>query len=307
MKAYEDYVAKIDIFAPKSLPISLKSKKVLFTEDIMPIDKYKKTEYYKQVARYDLVKQACIYLRRGDEIIATICIFRSEKELSFSQTEREFMEYLSDLISRHYTTSLMMSSDMLSQNGFNLFFRSSGVGAIMLNQQLSVLMANELAYEYCGLFMDLFEKKQTIYARSNYPSNSKYEVIQHLINWIGLDLIKAKDCIKYTSMFGEFIIYHWPFVVTNIFSNIETRYIVEIMHHKKSVSPEFIKIYNTLTYREKEVLDCIASGYNNEQIRQSLTISINTIRTHISNLYKKFDVNSRVELLMVVNESKRDI
>ena len=36
----------------------------------------------------------------------------------------------------------------------------------------------------------------------------------------------------------------------------------------------------------------------NEQIAEELHISIYTVRTHIANIYKKFEVNSKVDLLM---------
>jgi DNA-binding NarL/FixJ family response regulator len=54
----------------------------------------------------------------------------------------------------------------------------------------------------------------------------------------------------------------------------------------------------TLTVREKEVLVLLARGRSNTQIAESLYISENTVRNHISNIYEKLDCNSRAQAAM---------
>ncbi|MES0372208.1 MAG: response regulator transcription factor [Mariprofundaceae bacterium] len=50
-----------------------------------------------------------------------------------------------------------------------------------------------------------------------------------------------------------------------------------------------------LTDRECEVLDLIAKGYSYIEIGESLSLSTNTIRAHIRNIYRKLAVRSRSE------------
>jgi len=50
-----------------------------------------------------------------------------------------------------------------------------------------------------------------------------------------------------------------------------------------------------LTSREGEVLNLIAKGYSYNEIAESLTLSTNTIRAHIRNIYRKLAVKSRSE------------
>lgn len=47
--------------------------------------------------------------------------------------------------------------------------------------------------------------------------------------------------------------------------------------------------------REYEVLRLIAKGYTNQQIADSLFISLNTVKTHSSNLFAKLDVQRRTQ------------
>jgi DNA-binding NarL/FixJ family response regulator len=52
---------------------------------------------------------------------------------------------------------------------------------------------------------------------------------------------------------------------------------------------------NLLTPREEIVLDCLAKGLAYKQIGDQLSISINTIRTHLRHIYEKLHVQSRTE------------
>jgi len=50
-----------------------------------------------------------------------------------------------------------------------------------------------------------------------------------------------------------------------------------------------------LTRRELEILKYLVDGYKDQQIAESLFISINTVRTHLKSIYKKFGVGSKTQ------------
>ena len=52
---------------------------------------------------------------------------------------------------------------------------------------------------------------------------------------------------------------------------------------------------NVLTFREKEILIGIASGASNQELSDSLGISLHTVKTHIYNIYKKINVPNRLQ------------
>ncbi len=52
-----------------------------------------------------------------------------------------------------------------------------------------------------------------------------------------------------------------------------------------------------LTAREQEVLQQILAGQSNREIGEVLFISESTVKTHIRNIYSKYDVHSRAELI----------
>ena len=51
----------------------------------------------------------------------------------------------------------------------------------------------------------------------------------------------------------------------------------------------------TVSTREKEVLALLAKGASTRDIAAALTISINTVKTHIARIMKKLDANNRTE------------
>ncbi len=66
-----------------------------------------------------------------------------------------------------------------------------------------------------------------------------------------------------------------------------------------------VKGNSLLTKRELEVLKLISDGASNEEIAQSLYISISTVKSHILNLFTKLEVNNRSKA--VVEAEKRGI
>jgi two-component system, NarL family, response regulator LiaR len=66
------------------------------------------------------------------------------------------------------------------------------------------------------------------------------------------------------------------------------------------VGPDFV--FNELEFqklgiskREHEVLELMAQGFSNQEIADKLFVSLNTIKTHSSNLFLKLEVSRRTQ------------
>jgi LuxR family transcriptional regulator, maltose regulon positive regulatory protein len=68
---------------------------------------------------------------------------------------------------------------------------------------------------------------------------------------------------------------------------------IEALSTSASISP-----------REQEVLRWISAGYSNAQLAQKLSISEATVKTHLSSIYRKLSVNSRVQAVTFAKELK---
>jgi len=62
-------------------------------------------------------------------------------------------------------------------------------------------------------------------------------------------------------------------------------------------SPLENEVQSFYTEREMEVANLIRAGKNNKEIAIELNVSLSTIKTHVSNIFRKSGVNSRSELL----------
>ncbi len=60
---------------------------------------------------------------------------------------------------------------------------------------------------------------------------------------------------------------------------------------------------NALSKREKAILNMIAQGASNQDIADALTISIHTVKTHISHIYKKFNVTNRIQASLILTQT----
>lgn len=55
----------------------------------------------------------------------------------------------------------------------------------------------------------------------------------------------------------------------------------------------------SLSPREREVLDLLARGLSNKELARELSVSGNTVKTHLANLYAKLGVSRRTQALAV--------
>lgn len=55
--------------------------------------------------------------------------------------------------------------------------------------------------------------------------------------------------------------------------------------------------------REKEIITLIMKGDSNKKISNQLYISLSTVKTHVSNIFQKLNVESRFEIMSKINKS----
>lgn len=93
------------------------------------------------------------------------------------------------------------------------------------------------------------------------------------------------------------------FVMELFKEHLECRHIIEVKKDsaKKASSMsepsmKFIREYN-LTLREVEILELLLDGKSNDYISGKLTISPNTVKKHLINIYRKLNISRRSELI----------
>jgi DNA-binding NarL/FixJ family response regulator len=54
-----------------------------------------------------------------------------------------------------------------------------------------------------------------------------------------------------------------------------------------------------LTPREIEVLDCVAQGFSNRDIAEALFVNEQTVKNHMTSIFRKLEVDDRVQALIL--------
>jgi DNA-binding CsgD family transcriptional regulator len=66
----------------------------------------------------------------------------------------------------------------------------------------------------------------------------------------------------------------------------------------------FTKRYG-ITERELDIVKLIADGYSNPDIGEKLYISLNTVKNHIYNIYRKIGIKNRYELISILSQIQK--
>ncbi len=94
-----------------------------------------------------------------------------------------------------------------------------------------------------------------------------------------------------------------PFDERNLFTTLEIA-----MHNFTEATPRVVLNLNTINHKllsklsekEFEVLEAIFQGKTNLQMANEQYVSVNTIKTHVKNIYDKLDVTSRTQSMVKV-------
>lgn len=137
------------------------------------------------------------------------------------------------------------------------------------------------------LFFDL-EIKYGIFIAKNKIEKGEFEIARQ---WLGNQ--------KY--MYNKTLSIIYPEIIL-LKNELETKeqYFLE---NKRTICLSNEQDY-ILSYREIEILKLIRQGYSNAEIAKQLFISINTVKTHISNMFEKLGVNNRLKIVYMAEKLK---
>lgn len=100
------------------------------------------------------------------------------------------------------------------------------------------------------------------------------------------------------------------YLLKNVSADMLIRAIYDVLDGQTSLAPEvtdsLVKTFTSatrpnykLTEREQEILKLMSSGLSNPEIAKELVLSLSTVKTHVSNILAKLDVNSRIDAIKV--------
>jgi len=87
-----------------------------------------------------------------------------------------------------------------------------------------------------------------------------------------------------------------------LIKRLSSNYFGKLIHDEKKTE-RLQALYNlkNISKRESEIIRYVCEGMSNKQIAWDLSLSEQTVKHHIYNIYQKFGINSRVELINIIH------
>ncbi len=137
---------------------------------------------------------------------------------------------------------------------------------------------------------------------ANYINKSRKIPFIYLTSYSGKEIL---DKAKNTMPMGYIV---KPFNERELYSTVE----ISLFNFSKFMLPIELNrdnlnqlIANPLTQKEFEILKSIYEGKTNQQLAEEQFVSVNTIKTHIKNVYEKLDTHTRSEVITLLNQLLR--
>lgn len=83
------------------------------------------------------------------------------------------------------------------------------------------------------------------------------------------------------------------------------RFVADDSDSGELISAERLQTQFDITSREREVLMLVCEGRTNQEIADRLFISLQTVKDHVSRIYRKTGVRNRVQLISLLKESEK--
>ncbi|NGP45671.1 hypothetical protein G4V62_12145 [Bacillaceae bacterium SIJ1] len=284
---YTETYSDKDIMHPKKQLSKVVSsqKNVLTIKEITTPNAFVNSIYYQFVQKHQMIDQMVLYFANTSIIYGGIGFARFQGEKAFSEKEKEILQTLSAHIN-HLVNHTLVMEEIEAEKLFLKKVDNDELGIIQVNHKLNISFYNVTA--------------QNIIQTIN-PSSTVEEFFQTSIN-PNIPLYLAKKESPYDFHMDEWkikIIAHEK-VNSDPRSNQYTIY----LYRQGDKNPGSEK-KALLSKRELDIYHLLLKGYTNEQISVHLSISINTVKKHLRNMYNKFGVSSRTQLIskLEMNES----
>ena len=171
----------------------------------------------------------------------------------------------------------------------------------------------QLAYTQIGLtmfiellYMGLFASAVLGYGRKQNGPNAKIVTRFTLLMVLGLLLRVAVVPFYFASpwiLAPLILIYFLSNFIPLLYLKLNSDFVFRPVHAENPVEEKKALIYKKyqITKREREIVEQICQGKTNQQIADTLFISLQTVKDHTHRIYTKIGINGRMKLVQLVN------
>lgn len=268
---------------------NIKNKDLFTLDELLATNQFKTTKYYMNFLKENKLDYTVFLpFRWRNTVIGAVGVHKTKACGDFSESEKQILESASKYITSSLNKKIEKRRLILTKELFEQTVQNNPVGVIIVDKKLSIVYHNDIAKQYCSSLTksnkkDPFAKfKDVVLSKLNHKPVSFTE--------------PALQEVTYQSFKMKFT----PATNVNDGKHNNLQYTIYI--YPKSQSPnenpiETAKKIYGLSKRETEIIRLIAKGYSNNEISEKLFVSINTVKSHLNNIFNKLGVNNRTSVL----------
>ncbi|WP_110458794.1 response regulator transcription factor [Shewanella algidipiscicola] len=148
------------------------------------------------------------------------------------------------------------------------------------------------------VFVDCTQKPEPCVSSTRKPSTAYIAIVNHLDTQIEIELLRTGfhgQLIRNSSLVLQLTAIDFLVKGEMYFSRKAlSQYVYEI-YNKKTQNSERMAL--NVTLKERQIVDCIFKGLSNQEIANALNISLNTVKMHLQNIYRKNNLKGRIQLM----------
>lgn len=285
---YNNYYFRSDFlskYIKNNWALIQKSEKPIYSTDVISPDIYDKNEYISFIySKGGLYYTLCMPF---DEYY--LALHRRKEDGDFSEEQKEILTNLYKLLKKKSKFVKAYQNISYIKKFKDEVMDSLRIGFMVFDEHYRLIDYNKFAIQcinsMCGsvrmntIFNDFYQYLEL-------PPTATREDKNVSKNGFNIDFQHSYTADKF---------------------NIVNHYLTVVIRKQSSMKEmsKSVAVLNTLTVREIQIVDCLSRGMHYQAAADYLSISINTIRTHLKNIYKKVDVNNQRELLIHYEEYKK--
>ena len=231
------------------------------------------------------------------------------KDRLFDQTDKEIMSMISESIKYAEADYLKMWNLINQSNMLINYTNHFPIGIILIHNLNQVVFTNDIAKRYLkdlgvtspkmyGMFFTNKLYKYCKYELLNYSAVEPIRIKNYLFSMFSIGN-PAKNLEAPTSFFKTGFREEETTNYEALTANLDASFCIYIINdgiNRLHLSKTALEKAG-LTNREMDVAELVIAGDSNQEIADMLSISSNTVRVHVSNLFQKMNVKNRVQLI----------
>ncbi len=251
------------------------------------IEGSEESAHKKEMDRFFISQYAVIGVNSSTRnLMHLIHVFRQQQFGEFSEKDLELFGYIGKLFNKSkalYTAHMQQTRLLESTVAYT---DTADFGFAILDYKGRIINQNSVFKKYSARLS---------------PSLTDAEVISDILGLVAGDkeIYSSPNFAKIVQVSGFEIIVRKKRVQFSYTSGALIFITISSIGSRKALSMDSTELRARYGFskRESEVAELMLQGFDNQSIAERLYISLATVKTHISHIFRKTDVNSRTELI----------